>query len=225
MCAEKPSIKFISREFSYALRTDFVFFPLDVRDIRDILPKYGYELSPIRGILPNRSMLVAFEGDIARKGDAMVYIDTSNGILGVRGKSNNECISVIDDAIKALRTDLEFDIHSQMKFYEVVANYKIKTQSHPTQTISKTVEKLPLFSKFTEIMGEETGLFSLRLSPKKHVPNSKNWFDIAIEQDVLSSDFYRVGVVYRNPNENKTRDFGSSIEEIISKLIRSMEEE
>lgn len=223
MSEKTSNIKISLQEFRYSLRSRYVIFPIDIRDFRDLLAKNGYELSPIRGQIPGRPLRIAFSGDIARKGENIVYMDTSEGTIGISGKSEKDAIEAFENITEIILSNLGFDLNTNAWFYEIVAHYIVRTSSSPLSGISKIIESNPISPKISAIIGEKTGSFSLRLSPKNSLPNSENWYDISIEQDVLLPEAYHVGVVFRNSNRKKVKNFASSVEIKIAELVKLIE--
>jgi hypothetical protein len=218
-----PDIHIVPQEFKCTVRLKYVFFPIDLRDIRDILAKNGYELTSIRGPIPGRPLRVMFGGDVARKGEVTIDIDTSESLVGVYGKSNKKVLEAFEQLLNIVKQEVDIDLHSNVWFYEIAAHYQVKTGSSPILNLSKITADNPYFSKFSDILKQETSSFSLRLSPKNQLPNSENWFDVSIEQDILLADVYHVGVVFRNSRKQIVENFGLALDDTVIKLIKVVE--
>jgi hypothetical protein len=131
---------------------------------------------------------VAFSGDVARKGENMVYMDTSEGTIGVSGKSSGDVIGAFEDITNIILNNLGVNLNLNAWFNEIDAHYRVETGSSPVSNISRMIEDNPIYPKINAIIGEDVGSFSLRLSSKNSLPNSENWYDIGIEQDILSPE-------------------------------------
>jgi len=223
MNSKVSDIKITSQEFRYGVRLKYVLFPIDIRDIREVLAKNGFELSSIRGLIPTRPFTVDFSGDVGRKGEATVYMDTSHGTLAVYGKSNKDVIEAFEQVSKIIRNELGFDLHSNVWYYEISTHYAVKTGSSPILNISRIVGDNPHFAKINSILGEEVASFSLRLSPKDRLPNDENWFDISIEQDLLLAEVYHVGILFRNSSQESTKNFVLTLDDKIINLVNLIE--
>ena len=79
-------------------------------------------------------------------------------------------------------------------------------------------------TRFGAVLGENLSSFSVRLTPKDAIPNNENWFDIAIEPDLLNEKLYHVGVMFRSPDATKTETFVRDLENILLKLLQIIEE-
>lgn len=218
---KEPQI--ISEDVRYSVRLNYVIFPLEFRDLRTSLARNGYELARIEGRIPPRPAQIAFAGEIARKGEIVVYIDSSEGEIAVHGRSLDEVLMGFEQLSKVVQTELGIDIHSNVWYYQLVAHYTIKTGTIPRHAIPKAVEGNPHFSKFNEILAEQTSMFSIRLSPKDKIPNTADWFDIAIEPDVLNPEAYHIGVVFRNPNRVRSEDFVKNLKRAVFNLLKVVE--
>jgi len=223
MVSQSSDTKRTLQESRYYTRLKYTIFPIDLRDFREILAKNGYELTAMRGFIPTRPLRVSFDGDVARKGEITVYMDTPEGLVGIYGKSNREVIESFDELSRIFKDEMGFDLDSSIWYREIDVHYLVRTGSSPITNISRVAEDNPHFSKFTEIIGEETSSFSLRLSPKNVIPNSENWFDITIEQDILLAEAYHIGIVYRNVDPQKVRNFALSIDDKITSLVDLVE--
>lgn len=214
--------KLIPKEARYSVRLRYVIFPLDFRDIRETLAKYGFELTQV-GPIPFRPTRISFTGELGRKGESVVYLSTTENIFGVRSKTLEEAMKAFKELSEIIATELDIDLNSNVWYYELTAHYLCKTGSLPIENIAKVIEGNPYFSKFSEVLEREISTFSIRLSPKNKIPNQEEWFDIAIEQDTLKSDSYHVGVVIRSPEKRKIEKIRVNLTEKIERLIKIIE--
>lgn len=211
------------QEARYSVRLKYVMFPIDFRDLRDALARNGYELALIRGSIPDRPIRISFSGEIARKGEVRISIDSSESEITVRGRSREETTTAFEQLSKIIETELGIDLHLNVWYYEFIAHYLLDTKKRPLEEIAKVTRGNPYFSNFSKVLGEEASLFAIRLSPRSKIPNQADWFDISIEPDVLNADFYHIGVVFRNPNRKNTEKFIKGLEKVLVELVNIIE--
>lgn len=211
------------KEAKYTVRLRGLFFPIDFRDMRKALEKHGYELSPIRGPIPGRPIRISFGGDIARKGESIVFLDTSESIISVRGDTLSETMKGIDEFSEVVQGELGIDLNSNVWYYEIGAHFLCVTEVHPIKELAKITEGNPFFAKFAEVLKREVSMFSVRLSPPNRIPNQEDWFDISVEQDILVPNAYHIGVVFRNPQKTVTEEFAANLEDRLLMLIDIIE--
>jgi len=215
--------RIISEDVTYAVRLHYVMFPLEFRDLRDALERNGYELARIEGRIPSRPTRIGFSGEIARKGEIIVEIDSGEGGIGLRGRTLDEAMTGFEQLSQVIRTELGVDIHLNVWYYSLVAHFTLRTGTAPRYTIPKVVEDNPYFSRFNEILGEQTSMFSVRLFPTDKISYGADWFDISIEPDILDADAYHIGVVFRNPDKGRTQDFVKNLKQVLFDLLKVIE--
>jgi len=219
MSNDKPKI--MTQEARCGVRFNYVIFPIDFRELRHALAKNGYELSSIERIPPPPAR-ISFGGDIARKQQTMVVVETDSGEIGVVGRSLQEAKDSFKELTDVVKSELGISLHENVRFYWFVVHYKIDTGKTPCNEIAKAENK-DYISRFKQVLGEDISLFSIRLYPKGAIPNQENWFDIAIEPDIMNERFYHVGVVFRSSEKGKTETFLKDLEDILLKLIGIIE--
>jgi hypothetical protein len=213
--------KMMIEEARCGVRLSYVIFPIDVRELRHILAKNGYELVPVSNIPPPPTR-IRYSGDVARKGEITVSIESDSGEIGVVGRSLQDVRSAFEDLAKIINSELDVDLYENVRFYWYVLHYKINSGKRPFNEISKAENK-DYIQRFGKVLEEELSLSSIRLAPKDASPNQENWFDIAIEPDVENETIYHVGVVFRNSDKSKTEKFVRDLESNILKIIRTIE--
>lgn len=92
----------------------------------------------------------------------------------------------------------------------------------PLKQIQKAENK-EFVSKVSEIIGENLSTYSIRLAKKDSGSNEINWIDIAIEPDMVYENNYHIGVVFRNPDKEKTETFVKDLESNIIKISKLIE--
>ena len=222
MAMSKKQPKVIIEEARYGVRLNHVLFPLDFRDLRHALAKNGYELSqPPRG-LPGPPTRVRYGGDVARKGEISVIVESDSGEIGLVGRSLKEVKEAFEELSQITDSELGISLHENVRFHWCIVHFKVDTGKIPSKEIAKAENK-DYIRKFGQVLGEDLSLFSVRVYPKDAIPNAENWFDIAIEPDILNDKLYHVGVVFRSPDKRKSETFVRNLENNILKLIKVIE--
>lgn len=217
----KKQPKVMTQEARYGVRLNYVLFPIDFRELRHALAKNGYELSPAERI-PSPPTRLRFGGNVARKGETTVIVESDSGEIGVVGRYLQEAKDSFEELANVIDSELGISLYENVRFYWYIVHYEIDTGKTPRKEIPKTENK-DYFEKFSRVLGEDFCSFSIRLAPKDAIPNRESWFDIAIEPAILNENLYHVGVVFRDPDKGKTETFVRDLENIILKLIKVIE--
>jgi hypothetical protein len=219
MSSDQPRI--MTEEARYGVRLNYIIFPIGIRELRHALAKNGYELSPI-GEIPAPPTRIRFSGTVARKDETTVRVESDTGEIGVVERSLEEACSSFMGLAEIVSSELEVNLHSNVKFYWIVIHCKIVTGKVPRREIAK-IDNKEYMNKFSQIIGEDLTSFSIRLCPKDAFPNNESWLDVAIEPDIANDQLYHIGIVFRNPNKDKTEMFVKDLENNLLKLIGIIE--
>jgi hypothetical protein len=165
---------------------------------------------------------ISYGGEIARRKETIVIADSDSGEIGVIERLLQEAIASFGDLAKVILSELGVDLNSKVKFYFLSVHYRVNTGKTPLKEIAKADNK-EFVKRFSEIMKEDLSSFSIRLCPKNANINDKNWFDIAIEPDVIDESRYHVGVVYRNSERKMIEAFAKNLESNLLKLVEFIE--
>lgn len=92
--SKEPRI--ISGDIAYSVRLKYVMFPLEYRDFTYALARNGYELARFGGREPPRPARIGYGGEIARKGEIAVHVDSGEGEVSVHGRSLDETLRGFD---------------------------------------------------------------------------------------------------------------------------------
>ncbi|MFQ6075411.1 MAG: hypothetical protein ACE5Z5_04665 [Candidatus Bathyarchaeia archaeon] len=223
MNASFLNVELKALEATYRVRLGYVLFPLEFRELRDVLARNGYELAGLPGPIPPRPSRIGYGGEIARKDEYVVQIDSRECLVGISDKSIGTTFGAFRELTKVIKEGFGIDLNENVRYYDVVAHYNIDTGKKPVQEIDRVIEGNSYFPKFDKILGEPTSLFSVRLVPKGSIPNQEEWFDISIEPDILKPQIYHVGVVFRNPDREKSIRFINNLEKTLVNLIKVIE--
>lgn len=211
-------------ESFYQVRLAYVMFPLEFRELMDVLAKNGYELLRLPGPLPPRPIQLAYSGEFARKDEYIVRIDSGEGLVGITCTRPIEvAFGAFGELTKVIKEGLGIDLNENVRYYEVVAHYNINTGKKPFQEIDRVIEGNSYFTMFDGILGEPTSLFSIRLAPKGKVPNQEEWFDISIEPNILKPQIYHAGVIFRSPDRERIISSVNNLEKRLISLVKVIE--
>ena len=214
-----------SLDLSFSIVTDHIFFPLDLRDVRPVLARNGFELSHLTSPLPVRPIRVGGGGMIARKENFSVNMDFDRNIVGLSGKSSERIIEVFDELTKILKDEMRVDLASRARYYEMVSHYHVITNRKPSERFSRICEGMEIFEKIEKIMGFPVSSFGLRISPKGSDPDEVEWFDVAVEPDTPQPNKYYCGIVFRSKEKEKVTQQILRDREFVRQLIEVIESE
>jgi len=218
MNAVQPKVTI--QDARYGVRLDYLIFPIDFRDLRRVLAKNGYELSHVN--VPPPPTRVRFSGEIGRKGETAVEVESDGGDIWVVGRSLQEAQSSFEELVKVVDSEIGVLLHDNVKFYWAMGHYRIATGKAPHSEIAK-VENKECVNQFSKIIGQDLSSFSIRLGSKNATPNDATWTDIAIEPDTIDERLYHVGVAFRNPDKETTETFVKDLENRLLRLIKVIE--
>jgi hypothetical protein len=213
--------KLATQEARYGVNLNYVIFPLDFRDLRYGLAKNGYELPPVKD-MPAPPTRLSYGGEIARIKETRIFVDSDSGEIGVIDRLLQQARASFDDLAKVILSELGVDLNSKVKFHFLTVHYRVDTGKTPLKEIARAENK-EFVKKFNDIMKEDLSSFSIRLCPKNANINDENWFDIAIEPDIMDESRYHIGVVYRNSERKKIEAFAENLESNLLKLLKCIE--
>ncbi len=215
--------KFRTLRFRFSLRLSDVLFPLDGREFADALAHVGYSIQP--KLPPARArMRISFAGEIARKDGITVDGNSDRGILGVTAKSYDSAMATYDEVRAIISNELEINIEERSRFFEIIAEYKFDSVKNPLASIGKAFGGTRTLKDISDIFGQRTSMYSLRLVSEGKVPNQEEWLDISIEPDSIKPDStYNIAVVFRSRQKKIVEQFGKDLEARLSKVIDNIE--
>jgi hypothetical protein len=216
-----PEHKLTTQEARYLLYVNQMVLPVEFRELRAALAKNGFELSAVRNLPPPPSRLV-FSGEIARKKETIVIADSEAGQIGIVSKSISESLGAFDELLKILQEEIGVNLLEKIKYFEIVAHYKLDTEKMPFKEIQKTENK-DFVSKVSGIIGEKLSTYSIRLAKKDSTNNDYNWIDLAIEPDMVYENNYHIGIIYRSTTKEKTEKIVDDLESNILKIAKLIE--
>lgn len=133
-------------------------------------------------------------------------------------------MKVHQELIAMVAEDFKVDLDKETDYLEMIASVIVRSGKSPLKEIQDFFKGFKGMEKFSEILGKDVTLYSLRITPKETLPSGKYWLDITIEPRVtMPESVYFVNVVYRNEDRSDVLRFSSKINTWILKLIQSIE--
>lgn len=214
-------MKFEPQSVAYGIRFKTILFPLTFLELANSLEKKGYELNP--GLpFPRPLGRMTGAGEVARKGKAVVQIDSGAQILTIVDVSITSAQDCFNQIVQMLKEDYGVNIDDLARSYSFSASYKFHTKKPAYKSIAGAL-KIPIFDNLKTIMNEEIWPLELRFGGANQIVNSENWFDISIRPDYERNDSYVVQTVYRSSDKTKTQKFIESFEERMTEIITLIE--
>jgi hypothetical protein len=215
-------LKIEPQNYRLALVLQTLFFPLTYPDLINSLRKRGFQIEgPLPSISGARSYL---GGRIATKDGCTVDIDPDRKILANDGSNFEDVMKVHQELIAMAAEDFKVDLDKETDYLEMIASVIVRSGKSPLKEIQDFFKGFKGMEKFSEILGKDVTLYSLRITPKETLPSGKYWLDITIEPRVtMPESVYFVNVVYRNEDRSDVLRFSSKINTWILKLIQSIE--
>jgi hypothetical protein len=205
-----------------SLRANFVFFPLEIEDIKQALEKRNYNInvSP-KGIGPIKIDV----GVIAEKDNCTVQIEPNLQIIAVDGSSVTNTKDIFNEVGDVFKNVFQIDLPSSTKFYEIIYECLLISNKNPRLVFDNIKEISSLTTKIGSVIGLDVSLFGLRLGSKNIIPNSDNWFDFRIEPVVKKADSqYYISIIYRNPDINKVVDLYDKLEDELLEIVNIIQQ-
>ncbi len=220
------NLKIISKRNKLTARYNYIIFPFTSAELMLNLNQMnlGYQLLP-----PPRSPNMPigtkadWNGPIAKKGNAVIDIDSLPQVLGVESPSPEEASDIFDEVQEIIKNTLVKDLDSHTRFYELVSNYSIQLKNSPITTIRKIKPENDLYGRIGTILGEEIASFGMHFSSTTEI-ESTHWFDLKIQPLVTKMDsVLEFMIVYRDNDKTKIDKFAKNIEDYISKTLIELE--
>lgn len=201
-------------------------FPIDVRLFLNILPEEGYILEEdVFKIRRRFGGQITISGDIARKGDFRLAINSEKGFIGVDGPEPLSVVEEISTLTKVLEDRLQIDLESTASFYEFLADGSLKTTKPPLETFLQASEAFLPMAKISKAFGENVSFYGLRLASAGQEPNQPDFLDIRIEPNIVHTrNFYSFSATYRMSEFDKVAEFAKGFSSKLTDIIRILEQ-
>jgi len=162
-------------------------------------------------ILPSREV-------IGLKENVSVEFNMPAQALNTVGREQEKVVEVFKEVNRAL-LDLEYDIQGTVMFYEIVATVVIKSDGHPRERISSSVNiDLGPFNDLGEVVVDSLRIINIQPTEEQGSIN------LTIEPNPTNpSTTYLVKLLYRCTKSEMIETFNNSLAERVLNLIRSME--
>lgn len=203
-----------------------MWFPIDTRLLLRFLPESGYSFTePERiGVIPFRGRL-EIRGDIARKGDLRLSIDTERQYIGIDGPDPETTLNALKEFEQFIEQRLSFTVESHAAFYELLADGYISLDKNVKDLFREASLKLVFLQKVQDSLGEQAELFGVRFGSAKKRINDPDWFEIDLRPAIVTElpSSCEFSVVYRKPQREKVVKFTRDLPDILLKLIKYIE--
>lgn len=216
-------LKIEPQNYRLALVLQTVFFPLTYPDLINSLRTRGFQI--IESLPPVSGARAYLGGRFATKDGCMVDVDPDRKILANDGRSLEDVMKIHQELILMATEDFKVNVDKETDYLEMISSVVVRSDKNPLKQIQTLFKSLQQIGKFSEILGTEVTLYSLRITPKETPPGSKHWLDIRIEpRATMPESVYFVNVVYRNDDISDVLRFSSEINNRILQLIQAVEE-
>jgi len=196
-----------------------VLYPIDMSTLLRLLPTIGYivRAKTLKGVLEAGE-------PVAIKGNVELLVNQDNKTLGVEGRQTSEVINGFRELRSFWLEQLTPSPSAETHYVELAGQCVIRSLKNPTLVFTGFWSQLEGLGKLSRIVGFDVTNFGMRLVPQGMNPNNTDWFDLRIQQQVISSaNHYFVDIVWRNKEMEKVMDGFSKVDETISALIREVE--
>lgn len=202
-----------------------VLFPLNVDLLLMLLPEAGYVVQAnMPRARPFRARLEVQAGDLARKGDFSLSLNSERGHLGVIGPDPTSVAEEFQTLLDFATARLGIEIEVHAAFYEFLAEGILQTGKSPLKTFASLSAKMQLFDGLTNLFRNQVGLYGVRLVRPLSQPNSPDWLELTIEPAILESEKnYAFNVVVRNSILEPTLDFAKSFAGLLTRVVGQLE--
>lgn len=206
-----------------SVRTNFVLFPLDSEDLLNALSRSGYVI--IQRNIPQAPLGVKVDisGSLARKGQAVVSIDSASQVVSAQGPNPWEVSTIFEELDRIINKDLSINIRQNTMYFECASAYHIVATTNPLKTMSK-IKQPDLYPKLAKILQQDVVNYSLHICSPSGTVNQPDWFDMTIRPVGSKSDTtYEVITVFRKREKAAIAQFLTNIEERINAIISMLE--
>ena len=219
---DNPNIEFAQKTIRLSGKYDFVIFPLSFAILQGLLTDKGYKPTKLPEGAP--PLITVIDGQLATKENLTVDCQTERQVIGVNSNDIELLINSFNEIEEIMSTELGDSMSNNNQFYEITAQFTIKTGKNPLDVFAKNREKLSLCEKVSEIMGENISPFGFRFTPTNVSVQSVNWFDIKLEPLVhRSTTIYYGSLVFRNKNREKVIEKTKNVKNNFKSFLNELE--
>lgn len=218
--ATKPApVRTVSTRVALSVRTNSVIFPLDATQLLKDLTSEGF----IPPDLPENVRVTPIE---VRKGETRIRFDAEKMVLGVTSPNPKDAVSQFSWLESRVKSEFSFDTVATAHYYELVANLLVRATRNPLETWSKRVHGLAGLAPFSELFGLDLAPFGLRLFGAGQVPNSTEWFEVRMEPQIPNTTTQHfIQIIYRSARREMVVDFTNRLDDRVSRLLGTLEQE
>ena len=220
--ADDLSVEFTQQEIKLSAKYNFVIFPIGFANLQKLLTTNNYKATVLPEGSPPLSTVIA--GEIATKEKLTVDCQTDKQVLGVRANNTELLIPSFNEIEKIMSVELGDAMSNNIQFYEIIAQFVIKTDKNPLEVFANNKKKLELCEKVTEIMGEDVSPFGFRFSPTKRSLQNADWFDFKLEPLVSRANTtYYGNLVFRSKHREKVIEMTKNMKSHFISLLKELE--
>lgn len=184
--------------------------------IGKILPEKGYEL--VNQVFTDGKGVIQ-KGIIGKKENTNIELNYVSYALNTVGKEPPAVLTVFKELHQFL-SDIDYDPKAIITFYEIFITGNIKSDKNPIDLLKKS-SKIDL-SSLAHISGISVdGL----LISNKNVAQEYEIFSLIIEPEPTNPrNIFSIKLQYQSKDKENIISFQESLEDIISKIIKSLED-
>jgi hypothetical protein len=204
------------------LKTDYIFYPIDSEEFIKKLSQYDYEITgQSQSLGPLR---LEMSGQLAKKRENLVILDTNRQILGIEGKDPEIVVDDFNQLENIIQKDMKINYLKSIKFYETIIDYHIFVENNPREMIEDLYKEDELTDIFSSIIDKDVSPYTIRYASAGITPDSPEWIDFKIEPFVRrANNVYAFNLVYRSTDGNQVKEKIVSIKDIMRNIVETIE--
>lgn len=208
---------------SVSVRYKSVLFPFEAYPFVKALPEHGYLLTD-KIEAPPLGARIEVTGEIARKGDNSLRLDTAKGILAIHAGDPKTALSELTGMESVLKRDFGFDSEGKAYFYEILATASVRAGKNALEVWHGHFNQSQLLKEASTILGLDVSLFGARFCQQDAVPNQEDWIDVKITPALPSAvSHYDIEIVFRRSDRRQFAQFLEKIDSTLTNLMAAID--
>ena len=207
-------------------RFDSVLYPIEIIDLFDRLPEFGWVVSrrmDEQGTLRLR--------DAPSKGNVRLVIDTANKTLGVSGNDLTETLNEYRGLRSLIRELIEFPPQVVTDYVEFRYTGSISGETNPPQVFSAWWGEYDRAINLGEFLGERLpsdagplSPYGIRFAPSGIDANRPNWTEFSITpSNIAGHKYYLFDLLFRHEDAALAERVAESADEILDSALARLE--
>jgi len=200
--------------------------PFTIESLQRVLSPRGFTVppSPQSGFVISIGPLI-----VATRADSRVVYEPDVAVL----MSNSQSLDRMLETFQLLREVLETELLPRWTEMLLGAEFslvaRVTTEAYPLEVVSRFGRSLDL-RRFSDLLGEEAALFSLRVVPARTAHTRENlktvsdYYELTIEPQVVNPLSYLCRLFYRNHDPTRTTDFAARSHDTLVRAVELVEE-